>query len=585
MAETSARTLLLLSLLQARRDWSGPALAERLGVDPRTVRRDVERLRELGYRITASRGPDGGYRLDAGAELPPLLFDDEQVVALTVALQTLAASGVGAELEEAAARALTTLRQVMPTRLRHRVDAVQVTTVPPGSGSAPRVDVEVLLAVSAAVRAREVLRLDYTSPGARAEPDAVPLRRVEPHHVVVSGGRWYLVAWDLDRDDWRTFRVDRLTPRTPTGPRFTPRALPGGDVRSFVTSRFRGADTAGAWPCLGEAVLAAPATRVAPFVADGVVEHLGPDRCRVVLGSWSWTALAASIGVHDVDVESAAPPELVDAFARLAQRYRHAADSSSDDAPAAPGEDRGTRPSRQDDRRGARMPPIHDIEVVVVDVLGTLVDEPSGLRAAIREALPRADDAFVDTLLDEWQRYVALQQLRIAQGHREYASSEVVDDEAARDLAARAGITVPATIRRLATAGQRLPPWHDSVAGLDRLAQQMPVVALSNASSAALLRLNVYAGLRWHVAASGETTRVYKPAPEIYRYAVDVAGCPAERVLMVAAHAWDLRGAQAQGMRTAYVRRPVGDPPASSDVFDGQFDGLEDLVAALTPLT
>ncbi|WP_435735980.1 transcriptional regulator [Cellulosimicrobium sp. PMB13] len=326
MAETSARTLLLLSLLQARRDWSGAALAERLGVDPRTVRRDVGRLRYLGYRITASRGPDGGYRLDAGAELPPLLFDDEQVVALTVALQALAASGAGADLEEAAARALTTLRQVMPARLRHRVDAVEITAIPRGAG-APSVDVEVLLAVSAAVRAREVLRFDYATPGSATADGAAP-RRVEPHHVVVSGGRWYLVAWDLDRDDWRTFRVDRIAPRTPTGPRFRRRDMPGGDVRTFVASRFRGGtggDGGGEWPCWGEAVLAAPAARVAPFVDDGVVEDLGPDRCRVVLGSWSWTALAVRLGVFGADVTSVRPPELAHAFAGLARRFARAA--------------------------------------------------------------------------------------------------------------------------------------------------------------------------------------------------------------------------------------------------------------------
>jgi len=342
MAQTSARTLLLLSLLQARRDWSGPALAQRLGVDPRTVRRDVGRLRDLGYRITATPGPDGGYRLDAGAELPPLLFDDEQVVALTVALQTVATGGVGAGLEEAAARALTTVREVMPARLRHRFDAVRVTALPPRSGSGAVVDPDVLLAVSAAVRSREVLRLDYAAPtGTPGSSDAAPARRVEPHHLVVQDGRWYLVAWDLDRDDWRTFRVDRLTPRLPTGPRFAPRELPGGDVRRFVAARFRGADVPGGdvderasslraaagtvWPCEGEVVLDAPAATVAPFVDDGVVEDLGPGRCRVGLGSWSWAALAARIGAFDADVASVRPRALADAFAMLAGRFERAA--------------------------------------------------------------------------------------------------------------------------------------------------------------------------------------------------------------------------------------------------------------------
>ncbi|MFI7520635.1 WYL domain-containing protein [Micromonospora globbae] len=321
MPTTSARLLSLLSLLQARRDWPGALLAERLEVSPRTVRRDVDRLRELGYPIVASRGPDGGYRLGAGTRLPPLLFDDEQAVALAIALQTAATAGAG--IEEAARRALTTVRQVMPARLRHRVDALQVTAVdaaPPD----PPADSGVLVALSAAVRAREVLRFDY----ARApEPDdgGSPPRRVEPHHLVTWGGRWYLVAWDLDRRDWRTFRADRITPRTPTGPRFTPRELPTGDVAAFVTGRFRGADGSGDWPCRGEVVLDLPATTVATYTRDGIVEELGTDRCRLTLGSWSWAGLAAAIGRFDADIEVVGPAELRDAFARLARRYARAA--------------------------------------------------------------------------------------------------------------------------------------------------------------------------------------------------------------------------------------------------------------------
>ncbi|MFJ6070803.1 haloacid dehalogenase type II [Streptomyces sp. NPDC093065] len=224
---------------------------------------------------------------------------------------------------------------------------------------------------------------------------------------------------------------------------------------------------------------------------------------------------------------------------------------------------------------------IRDIEVVVFDVLGTLVDEPGGLRAAIRDAVPTADDAAVDELLARWQRHVEREQQRIAQGDRAYATSETIDAEAARLVADRAGLGDPATVARMAAAGRRLLPWADSVAGLERLARRFPVLGLSNASRTALLHLNAHAGLRWHQALSGETVRAYKPAPEIYRLAVDTAGCPPERVLMVAAHAWDLRGARASGMRTAYVHRPVGDPPTGSDVFDGHFGGLDELVTAL----
>ncbi|CAM5595646.1 hypothetical protein SANTM175S_02625 [Streptomyces antimycoticus] len=206
-------------------------------------------------------------------------------------------------------RALGTVRQVMPARLRHRVDALQVTAVDgPGTRPNPQVAPGVLMTLSAAVRAREVLRFDYdpVSPpetAARADPAATAPRRVQPHHLVTRGGRWYLLAWDLDRDDWRTFRVDRITPRTPTGPRFTPRELPGGDVAAFVAGRFQGSDGTGGRPCLGEVVLDLPASVVSTYTRDGVVEELGPDRCRLVLGAWSWPGLAASIGRFDADIE------------------------------------------------------------------------------------------------------------------------------------------------------------------------------------------------------------------------------------------------------------------------------------------
>ncbi|MER8185112.1 WYL domain-containing protein [Kitasatospora sp. NPDC094015] len=329
MQKTSARLLALLSLLQARRDWPGALLAERLDISPRTVRRDVERLRELGYPVTAFKGPDGGYRLDAGAELPPLLFDDDQAVALAVALQAATTSGAG--IEEAAARALHTVRQVMPARLRHRIDSVRVTAVrPPTARPEPQVAGGVLAVLGAAVHAREVLRFDYASAAAagtaREERAGVPPRRVEPHHLVTWGGRWYLVAWDLDRADWRTFRADRITPRTPTGPRFTARELPGGAVDAFVAGRFRGSDGSGDWPCRGEVILDLAAAVVSRHAHDAVVEEIGPNRCRVVLGSWSWPGLAAAVGRFDADIEVIGPPELRAAFAHLARRYAAAAD-------------------------------------------------------------------------------------------------------------------------------------------------------------------------------------------------------------------------------------------------------------------
>ncbi|CUR59229.1 DeoR family transcriptional regulator [metagenome] len=318
MATTSARLLSLLSLLQARRDWPGALLAERLEISPRTVRRDVERLRDLGYPIEATKGPDGGYRLGAGSELPPLLFDDEQAVALAIALQLATSSGAG--VEEAALRALSTVRQVMPPRLRHRIDSLQFTTVQRSNRRpGPQADSGVLMTLSAVVLAREELRFDYPS-GSRTDPAGAP-RRVQPHHLVTWGGRWYLVAWDLDRQDWRTFRADRISPRTPTGPRFTPREVPGGDLAAFVTSRFQGK---GGYPCRGEVILDLPAEIVSRYVSDAVVEHVGRDRCRVVQSSWSWGALAASVGRFDADFEVVGPPELAEAVAQVARRYARA---------------------------------------------------------------------------------------------------------------------------------------------------------------------------------------------------------------------------------------------------------------------
>jgi predicted DNA-binding transcriptional regulator YafY len=327
--ETSARLLALLSLLQMRRDWPGDVLAERLEVSPRTVRRDVDRLRALGYPVRATKGREGGYRLDAGADLPPLLFDDDQAVAVAVALQTATSSVAG--VGDAALRALATVRQVMPARLRHRVDALQLTAVSWAPTAArPSIDTELLLTIGAAVRAREVLRFGYRRPqdgpgdGSRQQPGAAPLppRRAEPHHLVTWAGRWYLVAWDLDREDWRTFRVDRMTPRTPAGPRFSPRQLPAPDVASYISASF----TRPSWPCKGEAVIHAPASRLASLMGDrAVVEELGPGRCRVVAGSCSWVGLAAWLGMFDIDLEIVGPEPLRTAAATLARRYARAA--------------------------------------------------------------------------------------------------------------------------------------------------------------------------------------------------------------------------------------------------------------------
>ncbi|MEV4052010.1 WYL domain-containing protein [Amycolatopsis sp. NPDC049688] len=317
---TSGRLLSLLSLLQVRRDWPGALLAGRLGVSERTVRRDVDRLRELGYPVQAVKGPEGGYRLEAGGRMPPLLFDEEQAVALAVALRI--AAGTGAGIEEAAARALATVRQVMPARLRQRVDQLELTA----AGRETQVGTDVLLALSSAVRATEEVRFDYDSPSRPAEAGPQPPRRVQPHHLVVRSGRWYLVGWDAAREDWRTYRVDRMRLRVPNGPRFTPREVPGGDVATFLAARFKGSGTADAWPCRGEVVLDLPIAEVAPFAGDGVAEEAAPGRTRLRTGSWSWPALAASLLRFGCDVEVTGPQELRTAFADLAARAARAAE-------------------------------------------------------------------------------------------------------------------------------------------------------------------------------------------------------------------------------------------------------------------
>ncbi|OLT52415.1 YafY family protein [Cellulosimicrobium sp. CUA-896] len=312
MVGTSSRMLTLLSLLQTRRDWPGHVLAERLGVTPRTVRRDVDRLRELGYKIGAAKGRHGGYRLAAGSELPPLLFDDAQAVAVAVALQDAPSSGVA--IDEAAQRALATVRQVMPSRLRHRVDGIRFT----GTEATSRVAPDVLETVSAATRDRRTLRFDY------ADEDG-PARHAEPHSVVARGGRWYLVAWDLDRADWRIFRLDRLAPRTPGGARFTPRALPAPDARTFVAARAKGSPAQDRWPCTGEVVVELPAREVAPWVEDGEVTAIDERSCRLVAGSWSWTGLVALVLRFDAPFTVVGPEPLRAAAAALSTRLAAAA--------------------------------------------------------------------------------------------------------------------------------------------------------------------------------------------------------------------------------------------------------------------
>ena len=224
---TSSRLLELLSLLQARRDWPGSELAERLEVSARTVRRDIERLRQLGYPVQSLSGPAGGYRLGAGSAMPPLLLDDDEAIAIAVGLRTAARASV-AGIEETAVRALVKLEPLLPVHIRRRVRALGSTTFTlPVIG--PTVEPQHLTVIAAACRDCERLRFGY-----RSRDGTDSRREVEPHSLVNRGRRWYLVAWDRRRGDWRTFRVDRLTKPASAGARFSPRRLPAKDAPAYV---------------------------------------------------------------------------------------------------------------------------------------------------------------------------------------------------------------------------------------------------------------------------------------------------------------------------------------------------------------
>jgi len=232
MANTSSRTLRLLSLLQTHRFWPGTELAGRLEVSERTLRRDIERLRDLGYPVHSHRGADGGYQLAAGGSMPPLVVDEDEAIAMVVALEG-AASGFGGTLSEASLSALAKVVQVLPHRLRRRAESLRAATVDAPFSRAPAVDASVLATVAQAIRDQERLRFVYTARGGRA-PGEDRRRHAEPHRLVTVGRRWYLLAYDLERHDWRSFRLDRLSDPAGTRAVFRPRDVPGGDAAAYV---------------------------------------------------------------------------------------------------------------------------------------------------------------------------------------------------------------------------------------------------------------------------------------------------------------------------------------------------------------
>jgi predicted DNA-binding transcriptional regulator YafY len=314
-ATTSSRLLTLLSLLQGRRDWPGAELADRLGVSGRTIRRDVDRLRELGYPVDAMTGPAGGYRLQAGTAMPPLLLDDEEAIAIAVGLRTAAGASV-AGIEEAAVRALVKLEQVLPSHLRRRVQALQRSTMTLTAASGPQVDPQHLTVIAATCRDRERLRFAY-----RARDDSDSRRQVEPHSLVNAWRRWYLVAWDCGRAGWRTFRVDRMLRPAATGVPFEPRELPASDAAAYVSQTLASA------PARYDArvTVHGPARELSTRRwLGGTVEPIDDERCvyRTSDDNLDWLAVRVAMIGYEIEVHE--PPELVERLRELGGRITRA---------------------------------------------------------------------------------------------------------------------------------------------------------------------------------------------------------------------------------------------------------------------
>lgn len=319
MLSASARLIRLLSLFQAQRAWTGSALATRLEITERTLRRDVDRLRSLGYTVDSTSGVAGGYRLGAGTALPPLLLEDEEAIAVALGLGNPA--GTPGDIENASMRALAKLEQLMPQRLRRRLDSVRASVVPVVRDKSP-VRLKAVTLLAEACTDRLVLRFGY-----RDHNDAATARTVEPHRVVQTGHRWYLLAWDTAREDWRTFRLDRIVEPVPTGERFTPRRLPHGDVAAYM------AHALDVSPYLHHASVVVHATPQALEAhmrwIGGTPEAVGKGATRIATSANSLDALAVWLGCLEYDFEVESPPELVGHLSRVAARLGEAARKSS----------------------------------------------------------------------------------------------------------------------------------------------------------------------------------------------------------------------------------------------------------------
>ena len=321
MANTSSRTLRLLSLLQTHRFWPGIELAGRLEVSERTLRRDVERLRDLGYPVHSSRGVTGGYQLAAGGSMPPLVVDEDEAIAMVVALGG-AASGFGGTLSEASLSALAKVVQVLPARLRRRAESLRAATVDSPFSQAPEVEASVLATVAQAIRDQERIRFGYTARGGTA-PGADLQRHVEPHRLVTVGRRWYLLGYDLDRQDWRSFRLDRM--RGPGGTRavFRPREIPGGDAAAYVKAGLSRGEQQLRLTVVVHASRAHVEPRIGPWAT--IVDESG-DRCRLEIEANDprWAAFGLAFLDAEVTLEEA-PQVVLDTLAAWSERLGNAA--------------------------------------------------------------------------------------------------------------------------------------------------------------------------------------------------------------------------------------------------------------------
>jgi predicted DNA-binding transcriptional regulator YafY len=317
VSDTPSRLLTLLSLLQAPREWPGSELAERLHVSRRTIRRDVGRLRDLGYPVEAARGADGGYRLVAGTAMPPLLLDDEEAVAITVGLATAARHPVRG-IEEASVRALAKLEQVLPSRLRYRVSSLNAATLPLPTGDGPGLDPGHLTTLASAIARHEQVRFGYTGSDGTGST-----RLADPHRLVPAGRRWYLLAYDNDRQDWRIFRIDRIRHLEPTGVRTPPRELPATDAATYVASKLY--SLAPTYQAI--VTLHAPAAEVARRLGDIPAEltPIGEQACRLHSHADTLEWLAFRLILADCEFEVHQPPELAGYLRMLGARLTRAA--------------------------------------------------------------------------------------------------------------------------------------------------------------------------------------------------------------------------------------------------------------------